>query len=262
MSQINPTPAVIEFTAQMGALHPELLRPVTWVGFTEIARRSGIAVRVLELVQPARLLRAGSYVGIQIKRGMHRTLQTRYGMHEMWHFWNDDIRESCIYADDETVRHPREDAADLFAWYVTSPARIFLEPRPSLVKKASELVPDLSSLYVAGDCSFPLGAVGESFCQSALESICGPRVPDGHHVPAAATLLCENDNRYDSKAVRVEIRGQRVGYLSREHARLYRRKYGRRTVHCAGLIVGGWDRGGGDAGHFGVKLDIRLTEGR
>lgn len=261
MKPIDNNALVLEFTAKMAELHPELAKPVVWTGFTAMAARCGITIRVLPLPQPARLLRLGKRVGIQIKRGMHRTLQTRYGMHEMWHFWNDDIGESCIYADDETVRHPREDAADLFAWYVTSPARIFLEPRPILLKKASELVPDLSSLYVAGDCNFPLGAVGESFCQSALESICGPRVPDGHQVPAAATLICENDNRYDAKAVRVEMRGQRVGYLSREHARLYRRKYGHRTVHCAGLIVGGWDRGGGDAGHFGVRLDLRLTLG-
>ena len=123
------TPDVIAFTSSMAEKHPELKDPVTWAGFIAIAQRCRISVRVVEMSHPARLLSIGDCVGIQIKRGIPRTLQTRYGMHELWHYWVDDIHEACIYADDETVRHPREDPADLFAWYVTSPARIFLEPR-------------------------------------------------------------------------------------------------------------------------------------
>jgi hypothetical protein len=252
-------PKIIEFTAKMGAIHPELLKPVTWLGFIEIARRCQIVVRVLPLSHPARLLRAGGYVSIQIKRGLDRTLQTRYGMHEMWHFWNDDIRESCIYADDETVRHPREDAADLFAWYVTSPARIFLEPRAAskgLLTKGSQLTPDLSTITVDGGGGFALGAVGESFHQTEFEQICGPKSQDGFDLVVDAQLICENDNRYDPKAVRVEVQGHQLGYLSRLDARLHRQRFGRRTVICKARIVGGWDRGCGDSGHFGVRLDI------
>lgn len=257
MSQLEPNPVVIEFTARMSEVHPELSRPVTWPAFSAIAQRCKVAVRVLNMSHPARLVRLGTNVGIQIKRGMPRTLQTRYGMHELWHFWNDDIRESCIYADEETVRHPREDAADLFAWYVTSPARVFLEPRRSDITRASELKADLSHLYIVGDRSFPIGAVGESFYQDALEAIAGRKTQHGWQLPVAATLVCENTNPHDPKAVRVEIHDQKVGYLARDHARRYRRRFGQRTVHCNGLIVGGWNDNG-NAGDFGVRLDLKL----
>jgi hypothetical protein len=258
VSELSPNPEVISFTTRMAAVHPELERPVTWGAFCSIAQRCKIAVRILNMSHPARLVRLGNNVGIQIKRGLDRTLQTRYGMHEMWHFWNDDIRESCIYADDETVRHPREDAADLFAWYVTSPARIFLEPRrPMDLRKAVDLVPDLSPLELKGEGKFTIGAVGESFYQSALEAITGGHTEQGWSKPVRASLVCENTNPYDAKAVRVEILGQKVGYLARDRARLYRRRFGQRTVVCDALIVGGWDRGD-SVGDFGVRLDLKL----
>jgi hypothetical protein len=247
---------IMEFTAMMARVHHELERPVTWGSFCSIAQRCRISIRILNMSHPARLVRLGNNVGIQIKRGMDRTLQTRYGMHEMWHFWNDDIRESCIYADEETVRHPREDAADLFAWYVTSPARIFLEPRQSVdLRTAIELKPDLSPLHVKCGGTFAVDVVGESFYQDALEAIAGRRTEHGWNLPARAVLVCENTNPHDPKAVRVEISDQLVGYLSRDRARKHRQRYGQRTVHCAALIVGGWDRDGA-TGHFGVKLDL------
>jgi hypothetical protein len=161
------------------------------------------------------------------------------------------------------VRHPREDAADLFAWYVTSPARIFLEPRQRLdLRRGSELVPDLSPLELKGEGKFTIGAVGESFYQDALEAITGGRTHQGWSKRIRATLSCENNNPYDAKAVRVDILGQKVGYLARDRARLYRRRFGHRTVVCDALIVGGWDRGALDRGDFGVRLDLKLEATR
>jgi hypothetical protein len=68
-------------------------------------------------------------------------------------------------------------------------------------------------------------------------------------------------NPYDSKAIRVDIQGNTVGYLSRENARQYRKrleKAGHKgmTATCFAMVVGGWDRGSGDKGHFGVRLDL------
>lgn len=247
---------IIEFTRRMSLVHGELERPVTWGAFCSIAMRCKIAVRILEMSHPARLVRLGNHVGIQIKRGLDRTLQTRYGMHEMWHFWNDEIREACVYADDETVRHPREDSADLFAWYVTSPARIFLEPRKTLdLRTAIDLKPDLSPIKVEGTGTFATNVAGESFYQDTLEAIAGHRTEHGWDLPAEATLICENTNLYDPKAVRVEIFGRLVGYLSRERARRHRQRFGQRIVHCAARIVGGWKDGRG-SGDFGVRLDL------
>jgi hypothetical protein len=59
----------------------------------------------------------------------------------------------------------------------------------------------------------------------------------------------------------VEIDGHIVGHLSRENARQYRNKlkeagHPRITASCRAIIVGGWDRGGSDRGHFGVRLDL------
>lgn len=66
---------------------------------------------------------------------------------------------------------------------------------------------------------------------------------------------------YDNKAIRVDIQGETVGYLSRELARNFRERMKEAghpglTARCSAIIVGGWDRGGGDIGYFGVKIDL------
>lgn len=112
-----------------------------------------------------------------------------------------------------------------------------------------------------GPGEFGVDVVGESKYQDALESICGGRKPKSQSKDAVATLVHEDTNPYDEKAVRVDIDGRVVGYLSRENARQYREKlqkagYPGITATCAALIVGGWDDGKGSRGHFGVKLDL------
>ena len=103
-------------------------------------------------------------------------------------------------------------------------------------------------------------AVGESRYQDALEEIAGGRSDRGADHEKVALLIPEPTNRYDPNAVAVWIEGKIVGYLSRENAevlqpgiiRLHRQHD--RPVACRARIVGGWDRGGGDRGHFGVRL--------
>ncbi len=74
--------------------------------------------------------------------------------------------------------------------------------------------------------------------------------------------MLEDDNPIDDQAVRVEIKGLRIGYLSREHARTYRSWFGlagaggQRRARCSALVRGGWDRGAGDTGDYGVSLDL------
>jgi hypothetical protein len=115
--------------------------------------------------------------------------------------------------------------------------------------------------HVEGDGEFQTEVVGESHYQGALESICGGRCEEGHNKEVLATLVLEDSNRHDRNAVRVDIEGTTVGYLSRPDARDYRRKLTkdgqpRATITCKALIRGGWDRGNGDQGHFGVCLDL------
>ena len=119
------------------------------------------------------------------------------------------------------------------------------------------------SVKLKGDGSFDVEVVGESHYQTALESICGPRTRDSTSKHVEAVLVLDDSNKYDPKAVRVEINGKIVGHLSREDAQTYRDKLdamkrpGARAT-CAAHIVGGWDRGSGDRGSYGVYLDFDL----
>lgn len=117
---------VVRFIHQMAKRHPELTSPVVWDGFVRMAARDGIRVRALPLSRPARLLRYGRYVCIQLDQRQNRTARTTYGMHELCHAWRDDPGRAFYHADDEVLTPPSEDFADLFARVVTSPARIFL----------------------------------------------------------------------------------------------------------------------------------------
>jgi HIRAN domain-containing protein len=112
-----------------------------------------------------------------------------------------------------------------------------------------------------GPGTFSTDIVGESHYQSALESICGGCTDQGHEKIVEAVLVHEDDNPYDNKAIRVDIQGNTVGYLSRENARQYRKRlenagHKEMTATCSAMVVGGWDRGNGDKGHFGVRLDL------
>lgn len=116
--------SVPHFIRTMAVRHPELRCPVDYAAFTAIASREGVSVRVVPtLPTPARLVRVGGRALIQFRRDTSRQERTVLGMHELCHFWRDDPGESCFYADEEDER-PREEFADIFAWFVTSPARV------------------------------------------------------------------------------------------------------------------------------------------
>jgi hypothetical protein len=125
--------------------------------------------------------------------------------------------------------------------------------------------PKVAQAELPGPGSYDIEVVGESHHQKELEIICGGRSDQCARVKTTAILVLEDDNPYDSKAVRVEIGGYTVGHLSRENARQYRKRL-KEAGHpciiasCKALIVGGWDRGDGDRGHFGVRLDLPTNE--
>ena len=116
---------VVPFVHQMARRHPELARPVVWIDFVRMAKRDRIEVQVVALSRPARLLRYGRYVCIQLQPTLSRSERTVYGMHELCHAWRDDPGRAFYNANVEAARTPSEDFADLFAWVVTSPARVF-----------------------------------------------------------------------------------------------------------------------------------------
>lgn len=97
--------------------------------------------------------------------------------------------------------------------------------------------------------------------QAALEAICGPRVPSGVNRFETARLLLVANTPQDVIVVRVEIRGKRVGYLSREDAALYRRQLILQAApnalgQCQAVIRGGWLSSDGRKGDYGVWLDL------
>jgi hypothetical protein len=118
-----------------------------------------------------------------------------------------------------------------------------------------------------GSGRFAYDAVGESHYQRVLEVICGKKYDPAKGKIVEATLVHEDNNQYDSMAVRVDIFGHTVGYLSREQARVFRETMARQghagaEVVCPAKIVGGWYQGGADRASFGVKLDLPIASGQ
>lgn len=128
-----------------------------------------------------------------------------------------------------------------------------------LTRVAPEAVGDLP-----GPGTYKVDVVGESNYQDALSDICGGKSHEGADRRTKATLILEDSNPHDSKAIRVDIQGRTVGYLSKENARQYRDRlasagHSSLVGRCDAVIRGGWDRGRGNTGHFGVKLDLPVT---
>jgi HIRAN domain len=102
-----------------------------------------------------------------------------------------------------------------------------------------------------------VAVVGESFYQPALIAITGRHEWKDVQHPCTAILILEPSNPHDPNAVRVEIKSQLVGYLSRADAISYGpylRRLARfhRLPYCQALISG---RGpGSDTQHMGVFL--------
>lgn len=102
--------------------------------------------------------------------------------------------------------------------------------------------------------------VGESHHQDELLAITGGRRRyGGVNVGVVAELVPDPSNRFDPDAVAVEIDERLVGYLRREDVEWLRPllddsldMHGLAT--CEAVIRGGWDRGRGEIGWFGVTL--------
>jgi hypothetical protein len=103
-----------------------------------------------------------------------------------------------------------------------------------------------------GRGNYDLEVVGESHYLANLRSIAG----SGEVRQYCDAILCmEDGNPHDSNAVAVYIEGLKVGYLSREAARGYRRQvepHGKLDGTCGALIVGG----GAGRRNLGVWLDL------
>jgi hypothetical protein len=117
----------------------------------------------------------------------------------------------------------------------------------------------MANYLLAGDGQFGFQVVGESHYQTDLAKIAGRVTEGGVHHECAAVLRLEPTNKVDPNAVEVLVDGLRVGYIpavqAPEMCALFH-SVGISEIGCKAVIQGGWDRGGGDAGEFGVRLNI------
>lgn len=102
--------------------------------------------------------------------------------------------------------------------------------------------------------------VGESHYQANLEKIAGPKTESGIEFACEVLLVCENSNKFDKNAVRVEVGGKTVGYLARDDAEIFREMLEEEGLKGAKVtarakITGGWRRDDGE-GHYGISLDL------
>lgn len=115
---------------------------------------------------------------------------------------------------------------------------------------------------ITGPGNFDIEVVGEGFYQTQFVKVCGPRRPAGYDDEVRVHLVLESDNKFDKLAVGVMLGGGKVGHLSKDVAREFRRavKAGGLTEYtifeCAGNVRGGWDKGGSNTGQFGIWLDL------
>lgn len=114
-----------------------------------------------------------------------------------------------------------------------------------------------SNYVIAGDGNYDFDIVGESNYQDALERVAG-RSDESAEYYCTAQLVPEPKNPHDNRAIRVDIDGQPVGYISRSETIDFHRVLRGRPASVDAIIVGGWERGKRGRGHFGVKLDIAI----
>lgn len=133
MPVANPAPhdEISAFVESLAPRHPELRRRVHWPDVRAIAQREGVEIRTTPLSRPARLVRFGRQWEIQLNDELDPNARAFYGMHELVHYWRDREEEPTFYAGEEWEDDPKEDFANLVAWYTTSTAHELVARRSS-----------------------------------------------------------------------------------------------------------------------------------
>ena len=131
----------------------------------------------------------------------------------------------------------------------------------------------VTKLFFLTNYSYSTKVVGESNYQENLRSVIGFIDDEQQQVSEdgfTANLILEDENPYDrGNAVRVEINGYIVGYLSKSDASDYRQSLSRLKVNnavgnCSAIVSGKWNNEV-ESLLFGVILDLdpkHLTVGR
>ncbi|MEQ1156846.1 hypothetical protein [Acinetobacter johnsonii] len=121
------------------------------------------------------------------------------------------------------------------------------------VLKAKKTVNGTSINAALNNTSYAYNIVGEQSYQNNLKKIAGPKEEESKFFECYAKVSSEPFNQYDKNAVKVEINGLLVGYLSKSEAAKLSSKVVNKTVPA--VIDGGW-KDEESTGSYGVKLAI------
>lgn len=124
------------------------------------------------------------------------------------------------------------------------------------VLKAKKAVNETNINPALSNDSYSYNIVGEQSYQNNLKKIAGPKEEESKFFECYAKVSSEPFNQYDKNAVKVEINGLLVGYLSRGEAAKLAGRVINKTVPA--VIDGGWLDDDGE-GSYGVKLAITNT---
>ena len=121
------------------------------------------------------------------------------------------------------------------------------------VLRAKKEVSETNINPALSNTSYAYNIVGEQSYQNNLKKIAGPKEEESKFFECYAKVSSEPLNQYDKNAVKVEINGLLVGYLSRSEAAKLAGKVVNKTVPA--VIDGGW-KDEESTGSYGVKLAI------
>lgn len=124
-----------------------------------------------------------------------------------------------------------------------------------LVKRAGENTEQSAEQigFNSNSRSYAFNIVGEQAYQDNLQKIAGKKEEESKFVEVTAKVLSDPFNKFDKNAVKVEIEGLLVGFLSKEQAKLLSGKVINKEVPA--VIDGGWLDDESE-GSYGVKLGI------
>lgn len=121
------------------------------------------------------------------------------------------------------------------------------------VLRAKKEVSETNINPTLSNASYSYNIVGEQSYQNNLKKIAGSKEEESKFFECYAKVSSEPFNQYDKNAVKVEINGLLVGYLSRGEAAKLAGKVVNKTVPA--VIDGGW-KDEESTGSYGVKLAI------
>lgn len=110
-----------------------------------------------------------------------------------------------------------------------------------------------SSSVKKSNNSYTFDIVGEQSYQKNLKKIAGSKEEESKFFECLAVVSSEPSNQYDKNAIKVEINGLLVGYISKVEAARLAGKAVNKTVPA--VINGGW-KDDDTEGNYGVKLAI------